>query len=208
VPAKTARCWPAFLELMHDLEHFPTTDVSGQVRRALAYYRPILEQEYDNADNRLNDLEQLERIAGRFSSRTALLGELALDPPTTETELPRSARDRDDLVLSTMHSAKGLEWHSVYILHASDGMIPLERALHDPEQLEEERRLMYVALTRAKQWLYVCHAENHWQPARNSWAPQDGGRRDRSRFLSPHVVKAFHCQEARQFTVDDEPQAG
>jgi DNA helicase-2/ATP-dependent DNA helicase PcrA len=203
-PTKASRCWPALLELLHDLEHFPTADVSGQVRRALGYYRPILEELYDNADSRLSDLEQLEKIAGRFSSRTALLGELAIDPPTSEAELPRAAHNRDDLVLSTMHSAKGLEWHSVFILHASDGMIPLERALHDAEQLEEERRLLYVALTRAKEWLYVCHAENHWQPHRNSWAPRDG-HRERSRFLSSQVLKAFQCQDACQFALDDAP---
>ena len=65
--------------------------------------------------------------------------------------------DDDYLVLSTIHSAKGLEWDAVYVIHAADGNIPSDMATKNPEEIEEERRLFYVALTRAKNWLYVCY---------------------------------------------------
>jgi DNA helicase-2/ATP-dependent DNA helicase PcrA len=162
----------------------------------------LLEEKYDNALLRLNDLEQLEQLAGRFPDRASMLADLAIDPPTSDAELPRTSDETDYLVLSTMHSAKGLEWPVVYVLHASDGMIPLERYLSDPVQLEEERRMFYVALTRASDWLYVCHCENHPVSFRGSWHDWgDDGCRTVTRFLSARVQAALQRQNPSTFEV-------
>ena len=86
-----------------------------------------------------------------------MLMEIALDPPSSTQDLAGPPYlDDDFLVLSTIHSAKGLEWDAVYVIHAADGNIPSDMATGGPEEIEEERRLFYVALTRAKNWLYVC----------------------------------------------------
>jgi DNA helicase-2/ATP-dependent DNA helicase PcrA len=137
--------------------------LSKQVSAALTFYQPLLEEQYDNHAQRLSDLEQLEQLAATFPDRATMLADLTVDPPTTAAELPDEPHDEDALILSTIHSAKGLEWPVVYILHASDGKIPLDRAAADPEQLEEERRLFYVALTRDADWLYVCYPQRDSQ---------------------------------------------
>ena len=86
-----------------------------------------------------------------------MLTELTLDPPNSTSDLAGPPHlDDDYLILSTIHSAKGLEWDAVYVIHASDGNIPSDMATKNPVQIEEERRLFYVALTRAKNQLYVC----------------------------------------------------
>ena len=86
-----------------------------------------------------------------------MLTEVALDPPNSTQDLAGEPQlDDDYLVLSTIHSAKGLEWDAVYVIHAADGNIPSDMATKNPVEIEEERRLFYVALTRAKSWLYVC----------------------------------------------------
>jgi DNA helicase-2/ATP-dependent DNA helicase PcrA len=119
--------------------------------------------------------------------------------------LPGAAEDRDYLVLSTIHSAKGLEWKAVYVLHASEGMIPLERSFDDDDALKEERRMFYVALTRAADLLYVCHAEFHYQRGGyagwNRW--DDDGFRELTRFLSLRAQKCFDRQTASQFVPPD-----
>ncbi len=129
-----------------------------------------------------------------------MLSDLTIDPPTSESELPGAAKDRDHLVLSTMHSAKGLEWQAVYVLHASEGMIPQERSFDDVEAVIEERRMFYEALTQAADWLYVCHAQVHFQRGGygswNRW--DDDGYRELTRFLSPRVQRCSDRQTASQ----------
>lgn len=198
-PAATAELWPAFVGLIEGLAEDSAGELAGQLDRVIDFYQPLLEQKYDNAPARLSDLGQLVAIADQFSDRTTLLADLAIDPPTSEAELPRNRRDEDHLVLSTMHSAKGLEWPVVYVIHASDGMIPDERSFRDDDLLEEERRMFYVALTRAADWLYVCHAENHWGRYRRrgaDWDHDEDGSRPLTRFVTPSVQQAFECQRA------------
>ena len=136
----------------------------GRVRRFL---EPILARRYDHADARLRDLEQLEQLAAGYPTRGRFLADLALDPPTSTAELAGPPLlDEDYLVLSTIHSAKGGEWDVVHVIHAADGMIPSDMATGDEERIEEERRLLYVALTRARDALYVYfplryHRRNH-----------------------------------------------
>ena len=133
-------------------------DLASQIKRIRLFYAPLLERLYDNARARLMDLEQLEWLAARFPDRARFLAEIALDPPTyTEDLAGPPLLDEDFLILSTMHSAKGLEWDVVFVIHAADGNIPSDMATGRLEEIEEERRLFYVALTRAKDWLYVCY---------------------------------------------------
>jgi DNA helicase-2/ATP-dependent DNA helicase PcrA len=100
---------------------------------------------------RAGDLVQLERIAGMYEKREAFLTEMALDPPSATGDLAgASYLDEDYLVLSTVHSAKGQEWESVFVINVADGNFPNEFATGKSETIEEERRLLYVAMTRAK----------------------------------------------------------
>ena len=100
---------------------------------------------------RAADLEQLEQLSAQYPSRERFLTELALDPPAASGDLTGPPlMDEDYLILSTVHSAKGQEWDAVYVLNVTDGSFPSEFAGGKPEQIEEERRLLYVAMTRAQ----------------------------------------------------------
>ena len=116
----------------------------------------MLEEKYDNSVVRLRDLEQLEQVAAAYKSRSRFITELTLDPPVSTSDLAADPYiDEDYLILSTIHSAKGCEWTVVHIIHAADGMIPSDMAVEDEDGVDEERRLFYVAMTRAKDDLYV-----------------------------------------------------
>ena len=129
----------------------PATPWPGQMQRVREWYAPVLERKYDAAEVRAGDLQQLERISVGFETREKFLTELALDPPAASSDLAGEPYlDEDYLVLSTVHSAKGQEWEAVHILNVADGNFPNEFAAGKPEQIEEERRLLYVAMTRAK----------------------------------------------------------
>jgi DNA helicase-2/ATP-dependent DNA helicase PcrA len=129
----------------------PATHWSGQMQRVREWYAPVMERKYDAPEVRAADLVQLERIASTYGTREAFLTDMALDPPSASSDLAGDPLlDEDYLVLSTVHSAKGQEWDSVYVLNVSDGNFPNEFATGKPEAIEEERRLLYVALTRAK----------------------------------------------------------
>jgi DNA helicase-2/ATP-dependent DNA helicase PcrA len=128
----------------------------GQVQRVREWYLPHLERIYDAAQVRAGDLSQLEKIAGQFADRATFLTEMALDPPSATSDLAGEPYlDEDYLVLSTVHSAKGQEWEAVHILNVADGNFPSEFSTGRPELIEEERRLLYVAMTRAKSELHV-----------------------------------------------------
>jgi len=134
----------------------PKTVWSGQVARVRAWYEPILERRYDSAEVRAGDLVQLERISSNYGTREQFLTEMALDPPAaTGGESNEAMLDEDYLVLSTVHSAKGQEWEAVHVLNVTDGNFPNEFAAGKPEQIDEERRLLYVAMTRAKTDLHL-----------------------------------------------------
>ena len=158
-------------------------------------YQPLLERRYDNAPARLRDLEQIEALASRASDRAQFLADLVLDPPAYTQELAGPPLlDEDYLILSTMHSAKGLEFDVVYVIHAADGNIPSDMATGSTDEIEEERRLFYVACTRARDTLYVTHPLRYYtQP----WAKADThGYAQRSRFLSEAVLTHFAQAQA------------
>ena len=154
-PAAAAADWAPLLQLMRTLGGTAAA-WPGQVECVRDWYRPHLERRYDAAAVRAGDLDQLARIAGGFATRERFLSELALDPPQASGDLAGPPLlDEDYLVLSTIHSAKGQEWDAVYLLNVNDGNFPSEFAAGKPEQLEEERRLLYVAMTRARDALHL-----------------------------------------------------
>jgi DNA helicase II / ATP-dependent DNA helicase PcrA len=127
-----------------------------QVDRLAQWLHPVVERRYSSPSARMADLAQLGQVAGRYPDRGRFLVELTLDPPAATGNLAGPPLvDEDWLVLSTVHSAKGGEWDVVHIIHASDGMFPSDMACHDDEGIEEERRLMYVAVTRARDALEI-----------------------------------------------------
>jgi DNA helicase-2/ATP-dependent DNA helicase PcrA len=130
--------------------------VSEKIEAVLAAYQPLLEAKYDDAPKRTPDLRSLAHMAGRYERLEALLADLTLESPEQALageNTPR--RRRDHVVLSTIHSAKGLEWDTVFIIYLVDGHLPSSYALNDEDGIEEERRLFYVAATRAKRHLYL-----------------------------------------------------
>jgi len=149
--------WPALAatdqplaELLASIAQ-PEAPWAGQVSRVREWYEPHLERLYEQAQVRSADLVQLERLAPNFQSREKFLSELALDPPAATGDLSGDPHlDEDFLILSTVHSAKGQEWDAVYVLNVNDGSFPSEFSTGSAAQVEEERRLLYVAMTRAK----------------------------------------------------------
>ena len=126
---------------------------------ALDCYRPYLEKRFDDYPRRLRDLEQLLDIMERYKSLEAFLSDMALEPPSTSigNRLSTASEHANTLTLSTIHSAKGLEWHTVFIIWTLDGKFPSYQSINNPDNLEEELRLMYVAATRAKETLHMVY---------------------------------------------------
>ncbi len=189
-PAAARQTWSAMCDLLAGLAA-PQTPWIGQVGRVRAFYEPLLVERYDAAEARLGDLAQLEAIASTYVSRAAFLDDLSLDPPSATGDFagPPSL-DEDWLILSTIHSAKGQEWRAVFILDVIDGRIPSDLAVGAPDQIEEERRLLYVAMTRAKDHLHLVQPlrmfveKQHRHGDRHVYAP-------RSRFLPDAILDRF-----------------
>ena len=128
--------------------------------RILNYYVGILKNKYDDYPKRTKDLEQLLAIMERYDDLKQFLSDMALEPPNSSGSNGKMAKDEADqnsLCLSTIHSAKGLEWQHVFIIWALDGRFPSMRSIDDENELEEELRLMYVAATRAKENLFITY---------------------------------------------------
>jgi DNA helicase-2/ATP-dependent DNA helicase PcrA len=129
---------------------------ASQIERLRQFYEPVLERLHGDAEARIRDLQQLEHIASGYATRREFITDLTLDPPTSSGDFAGPPLlDDDYLILSTIHSAKGCEWTSVHVIHAADGNIPSDMATKTREEIDEERRLFYVALTRAKDRLAV-----------------------------------------------------
>lgn len=147
--------WSAFADTYAALCD-PTLKWPADVDLALRWYSGQLESLYDDARVRKTDLDQLVRIASGYPTRERFLTELTLDPPdATSDESGAPLRDEDYMILSTIHSAKGQEWKAVYVLNVVDGCIPSDMSTGTAEEIEEERRLLYVAMTRAKERLQL-----------------------------------------------------
>lgn len=190
VPSAAAADWPGLCELMVGLRS-RETDWSAQLAMVRLWYTPHLQRMYDAAHVRAGDLEQLEQISAEYPSRERFLTELTLDPPSaTGDHAGPPLLDEDYLVLSTIHSAKGQEWDVVYILNTADGCIPSDMATDNPEQIEEERRLLYVAMTRARDHLHLVHPlrffkrQQHRHGDNHMYSP-------RSRFIPDAILDHF-----------------
>ena len=150
--------------------------LSAQIERIRQFYDPIFHEVYDHAEVRIRDLEQLAAMAVSFGTREEFLSDVTLDPPSGTSDWAGAPhKDEEWMTISTIHSAKGCEWDVVFLIHATDGVIPSDLTTGNADEIEEERRLLYVALTRARNWLYVCfplryYADKHVLGDRHSYA--------------------------------------
>ena len=189
-PDAAVLSWPGLCRMVRRLRDTQTA-WAGQIGLVRAWYQPHLERLYDYAPSRAGDLDQLEQIAVSYPNRERFLSEVTLDPPEASgADAGRPELDEDYLILSTIHSAKGQEWDAVYVLNLVDGCIPSDMATDKPAQIDEERRLLYVAMTRAKQHLHLVQplrffrAHQHRFGSSHTIAP-------RSRFLPDDVLPLF-----------------
>ena len=171
-PARARAAHSALVELLDALRSAPILDraqVAADIARVRLLYDNILRERYDRVEPRLADLDQLQVIAAGYPDRASFLSALALEPPQATQDLPSGTKeDEDALVLSTAHSAKGKEWDAVFVIWAVDGWFPSARCLNNDEETEEERRLMYVALTRARNHLSVTYPLNAYSSRRGA----------------------------------------
>lgn len=145
------------IKLLHEI-HTKNQIPSDKAETAYKYYEPLFMAKYDDWHKRKKDIDIFINLAENYRSLDSFLSDMALEPPQDSVvDVDSADKEREFITLSTIHSAKGLEWHSVFIIHAVDGFFPSAMSLDKLESLEEERRLMYVASTRAKQNLYVCY---------------------------------------------------
>ena len=205
-PPAAREAWAPMCKLLVRLSD-PHGDWPPQLGWVRDWYEPHLERLYDSAHVRAGDLQQLEQISANFPSRERFLSELTLDPPqAVGDEAGPPHLDEDFLILSTIHSAKGQEWDAVFVLNTTDGCIPSDMATGKPEQIEEERRLLYVAMTRAREFLYLVHPQKmfirqqHRHGDRHVYTP-------RSRFIPDSLLDRF-AQASYSPLRDADRQAG
>ncbi len=187
-PPRAGEDWKAFTDVVADLRH---SSWPVDLERARLWYEPHLDRIHEDADTRRADLIQLEQIASGYSSRERFLTELTLDPPdATSDKAGLPLLDEDYLVLSTIHSAKGQEWKSVFVLNVVDGCMPSDLGAGTAAEIEEERRLLYVAMTRAKDDLHLVVPQRffthgqHAQGDRHVYA-------SRTRFIPDRLLGLF-----------------
>jgi len=202
VNANVAEDWQSFVQLYRALT-FPQRTWPADMELAMRWYTPHLERLHDDAPVRKGDLEQLVRMASGYGSRERFLAELTLDPPEATGDLAGPPHlDEDYLILSTIHSAKGQEWKSVHVLNVVDGCMPSDLSTGNAAEIEEERRLLYVAMTRARDHLHLIVPHRFYvtqQSAsgdRHLYAP-------RSRFITEAMVKRFETVVWPQAAVQD-----
>lgn len=189
-PMAAAPLWPEFSSLISQV----AIDCIGwpaELARIRSWYEPFLQQHHEDACARLADLMQLEQIAGGYQSREQFLTELTLDPPdATSGQADTPLLDEDYLILSTMHSAKGQEWRSVFLLKAADGCIPSDLGAGSHAEIEEERRLLYVAMTRAKDGLELTIPQRFYVHQQTGSGDRHiyGGR---TRFIPSSILGMF-----------------
>ncbi|AIM01258.1 DNA helicase-2/ATP-dependent DNA helicase PcrA [Sinorhizobium meliloti] len=189
-PPRSGADWLSLVELLQALRK-PGSAWPTEIEMARMWYEPHLERIHEDAETRRADLVQLEQIAAGYPSRERFLTELTLDPPdATSDQAGVPLLDEDYLILSTIHSAKGQEWRSVFMLNVVDGCIPSDLATGTSHELEEERRLLYVGMTRAKDQLTLMVPQRfftggqHAQGDRHVYA-------SRTRFIPATLLQFF-----------------
>jgi DNA helicase II / ATP-dependent DNA helicase PcrA len=180
-----------------------TLPPAGQLARLRIFLEPVIARKYEAAAARSRDLEQLELLASGSDSRRQFLADLTLDPPSSTGDLAGPPHlDEDYLILSTIHSAKGLEWDVVHVIHAADGMIPSDMSTGNDDEIEEERRLLYVALTRARDALHVTYPQRYYRRPKGLEDPHSYSQR--SRFLPDEVLLHFEVIGPKVVAVPDD----
>jgi DNA helicase-2/ATP-dependent DNA helicase PcrA len=206
VPGPARHDWSGFVDLMRTLAGAESRmgALAPQVHAVRTFYGPILAERHDDAEQRDRDLEQLEAIASKHTDRAQFVAELAIDPPSwCEDPAADPWLDEEWLVLSTMHSAKGLEFDHVYVIHASDGNVPSDMATGSREEIDEERRLFYVACTRARDRLVVAFPQRYYIAGKG---PTDRhGYAQPSRFMTAEVTACFDRDTAVPAVATAEP---
>ena len=183
-PARARPGLQALAALLDGMRRVNENAPGEAIRLVRQLYDPILTATSDDAPPRLSDLDQLEIIAAGYPDRATFLAALALEPPSNTQDLAVGGDDESDaLILSTVHSAKGKEWDIVFVIHAADGIFPMARTAGDDAQVEEERRLLYVAMTRARDQLYVTYPLHSYATRTGA----DFAFGQLSRFLDPGV---------------------
>jgi DNA helicase-2/ATP-dependent DNA helicase PcrA len=200
-PAQAREEWAQFVQLYMQLRD-PAVAWPADLELARSWYLPQLERIHDDAQVRMLDVDQLVRLAAGYASRERFLTELTLDPPqATSDQSGVPHLDEDYLILSTIHSAKGQEWKAVHVLNVVDGCIPSDMATGSSEELEEERRLLYVAMTRAKEHLHLIVPHRFYVTQQGA-----GGDRhvyaSRTRFISEKMAEKFERITWPQAAVD------
>jgi DNA helicase-2/ATP-dependent DNA helicase PcrA len=189
-PAAARADWPPFVDALQ-LVAGKASGWPAELELVCRWYEPHLARIHDDAALRHADLLQLAQIAQSYPSRERFLTELTLDPPdATSDEAGRPLLDEDYLILSTIHSAKGQEWKAVFVLNAIDGCIPADLATGTKAEIEEERRLLYVAMTRAKDHLHLILPQRFYAHAQRA----NGDRHmyaARTRFIPSSIVSLF-----------------
>jgi DNA helicase-2/ATP-dependent DNA helicase PcrA len=192
VPKAAAEDWPGFVKVIARMRK-RKSPWPGEFALVRQWYEPHLHRLYDDAHFRAADIAQLEQIAAGYECRERFLTELTLDPPDATSGHARAkSLDEDYTILSTIHSAKGQEWRSVRILNVVDGCIPSDMATRTPEEIEEERRLLYVAMTRAKDELDLIVPQRFYTYQQTKL----GDRHlygSRSRFIPDSIMNSFDC---------------
>jgi DNA helicase II / ATP-dependent DNA helicase PcrA len=190
VPARANDEWGAFISALTDLAN-GRAGWPAELDRARLWYQPHLERIHEDAVVRQADLVQLQQIASGYPTRERFLTELTLDPPdATSDQAGVPLLDEDYLILSTIHSSKGQEWKSVFVLNVVDGCIPSDLGAGMTAELEEERRLLYVAMTRAKDDLHLVVPQRFFTHGQNA----KGDRHvyaGRTRFIPNALLKNF-----------------
>jgi len=191
VPASASLYWQALVSVLC-LTQAQEQGWPKETELIKTFYQPLLEEVYDNSYARNGDIEQLVTLAQQYPTRELFVSELTLDPPIASGALSNEAHKDDDfLILSTIHSAKGQEWKNVFILNVADGNFPNEYATESPKAIEEERRLLNVAITRAKQDLHLIQPLKYWVPEQ----PKFGTKHvygAKSRFITPTVSELLN----------------
>jgi DNA helicase-2/ATP-dependent DNA helicase PcrA len=192
-PPDAKVAWKKCYELFQALGE-PNREWRGQIHLVREWYKPHMERLYEHVHTRIGDIDQLELLSTQYPSRERFISELTLDPPNATGDNSTTAhQDEDYLVLSTIHSAKGMEWDNVYILNVVEGSFPNEFAAGKAEAIEEERRLLYVAMTRARNEL-TCVVPLRFQITSQPKTSDGHVYGARSRFLTEKVVKCFDEQ--------------
>ncbi|KWR80192.1 MULTISPECIES: ATP-dependent helicase [Cupriavidus] len=205
-PPAAAPAWDELVTLARALMA-PTSPWPSEFEQVIAWYMPHLERMHDDAAARQADLQQIEHIAATYASRERFLTELTLDPPSASSdESGVPSRDEDYLILSTIHSAKGQEWKAVYVLNAVDGCMPSDLATGTTEEIEEERRLLYVAMTRARDHLDIVVPQRFYVHNQVGFGDRHVYA-SRTRFLPNRVMPNFYSRSWPPAPMPGEGQA-